>query len=67
MIRMNLLYKANEAETGLSVKFGKACMGLMIAWGLNYSYVRTTPRTWGCCGLQGRHRRWSGEWGDADA
>jgi hypothetical protein len=39
MHRMNLLYKANEAETGLSAKFGKACLGLMLAWGLNYLYV----------------------------
>lgn len=36
---MNLLYKANEAETGLSSKFGKACLGLMLAWGLNYLCV----------------------------
>ena len=39
MHRMNLLYKANEAGTGLSAKFGKACLGLMLAWGLNYLYI----------------------------
>lgn len=34
--RMNLLYTATAADLGVSLKFGKAALGLMVAWAMNY-------------------------------
>lgn len=36
---MNLLYTASKGEFGASPEFGKAAMGLMIAWAMNYLCV----------------------------
>lgn len=33
---MNLLYTASKKDLGLSVKFGRATLGMMTAWALNY-------------------------------
>lgn len=38
--RMNLLYVAGHSDLGASQKFGKAALGLMVAWALNYMSVR---------------------------
>jgi hypothetical protein len=34
--RMNLLYTAGTGDLGASAKFGRAVLGLMVAWALNY-------------------------------
>lgn len=39
---MNLLYVAGHSDLGASLKFGKAAMGLMVAWALNYLCVKAT-------------------------
>jgi hypothetical protein len=39
---MNLLYKPTQGEFGASHKYGKAVLGLMIAWGLNFLYTVQT-------------------------
>lgn len=44
---MNLLYVAGHSDLGASQKFGKAALGLMAAWALNYMSV---------CVLDGRAR-----------
>ncbi|GFZ51669.1 hypothetical protein JCM24511_09437, partial [Saitozyma sp. JCM 24511] len=36
---MNLLYTATAADLGVSLKFGKAALGLMVAWAMNYLYL----------------------------
>ena len=33
---MNLLYTVTKVSVGASEAYGKACLGLMIAWGINY-------------------------------
>jgi len=33
---MNLLYTATKADIGASIKFGRAALGLMVAWAFNY-------------------------------
>ncbi|RSH88423.1 uncharacterized protein EHS24_000968 [Apiotrichum porosum] len=36
---MNLLYTATKGEFGASPMFGKAALGLLVAWALNYLYM----------------------------
>ena len=36
---MNLLYTATKADIGASIKFGRAALGLMVAWAFNYLSV----------------------------
>ncbi|KAK8847689.1 hypothetical protein IAR55_005548 [Kwoniella newhampshirensis] len=37
--RMNLVYTAGTSDLGASAKYGKAVLGLMVAWALNYMYM----------------------------
>jgi hypothetical protein len=39
---MNLLYTATAADLGVSLKFGKAALGLMVAWAMNYLCVHAS-------------------------
>ncbi|OXG80481.1 hypothetical protein C345_05169 [Cryptococcus neoformans A2-102-5] len=36
---MNLVYTAVKGEIGVSHQFGKAALGLMVAWAINYLYM----------------------------
>lgn len=36
---MNLVYTAVMGEIGVSHQFGKAALGLMVAWAINYLQI----------------------------
>ena len=50
---MNLLYTVTKVSVGASEAYGKACLGLMIAWGINYLWVcrplRLTSQVYASC------------------
>lgn len=52
---MHLTFTATAGNYGASPMYGKACLGLMVAWALNYLYTipsDTNVVRWGVCGAR---------------